>query len=67
MKMKVEFITETDNGAKWYNVDNQEFGLAVDGTLMHGEGGNFDCIDKESIAKKNAIIDAIQKFESEEV
>lgn len=65
IKMKVEFITETDNGAKWYSVDDQEVGLATDGTLMDGEGGNFDCVDAQSIADKNAIIDAIQEFESE--
>ena len=62
--MKVEFITETDNGAKWYNVDNQEVGLADDGTLMHVEGGNFDCIDSESLVIKNSIISAINEFES---
>ena len=64
IKMEVKYITETDSGAKWYNVDGQEVGLAIDGTLMHGEGGNFDCVDAESIAKKNEIIEAIESFES---
>ena len=66
IEMRVEYITETDNGAKWYNVDGLEVGLATDGTLMHSEGGNFDCVDPDSIAQKDSIISAINEFEGQQ-
>jgi len=61
--MKIKFVSETDNGAKWYNVDGQEIGLAADGTLMSGEGGNFDCIDNESVAWRDDVREAIAKLD----
>ena len=64
--MKVEFITETDNGAKWYYVDGQEVGLTEDGVLMDDQGCVFDCVDAESVAQRESIIDAINEFESQQ-
>ncbi len=62
--MGIKFICTNDT-VNWYLIDGEEVGLCSEtGELIHGDGGNFDCIDNESIAEKASIIDAINDFES---
>lgn len=54
--MTVEFMSESAQGTRWYNVHGKEVGLTIDGRLLNGDGSNFDYIS----GKHKSIINAIE-------
>lgn len=56
--MKATYTTTDGNGVIWANINNIEYGLATDGTLMEYDGVDCvvcDCVDTESVAERESI------------